>query len=302
MDEADYGAHVARVARADSVTSVTASRLKLGDMAVAKLRLAAPTGDITEPLGGDEEALVVSVSLHPGYAREAWVNGRALPATGPMAPGTSVFIDLRDANQTLFRTSVRMVQFYFSRRALNACADQQGASRLGELQVQSMIPLLDPTFHQLANIVRPGFARSAEINRLFVDSVLLAGAAHLLDTYGGERGDKPYRGGLAPWQLRRAMDMLEADLHGDLSLAGIATECRLSPRHFARAFTQSTGVPPHRWLLQRRVEKAKDLLRDPSLSLLQVARATRFSNESHFNRSFSAIVGHTPGAWRRAIS
>ena len=302
MEEARYSERVAKLSRADSVTAFTAGRLKLGEMEVTKLRLDHPTGEITEPLGGRDDALVVSVSLHPGYARDAWVNGRALPAMEPMDVGASVFIDLRDANQTLFRTSIRMIQFYFSRQALNLCADEQGSARLGDLQHSAMTPLMDPTFHQLAKIIGPALARPEEVNRLFVDSVLAAGTAHLLDTYGGVRGDKPYRGGLAPRQLRGAMDMLEADIDGDLSLAAIATECRLSPRHFARAFSQSTGVPPHRWLLQRRVEKAKDLLRNPSLSLLDVARATRFSNQSHFNRSFSAIVGHTPGAWRRARS
>ena len=302
MDEANYAARVGMIARADSVTSFSASRLKLGEMAITKLRLAVPTGEITAPLGGDDDALVVSVSLEPGYARDAWINGRALPDIGPMAVGSSVLIDMRDANQTLFRTGIRMVQFYFSRRALNICADEQGASRMGELQAKPMMPLQDAAFHQLAKIVRPAFARSSEVSPLFVDSVMMAGSAHLLQAYGGVRGDRPYRGGLAPWQLRRAIDMLDSDLDSDLSLAAIAMECRLSPRHFARAFTQSTGVPPHRWLLQRRVDKAKNLLRDPTLSLQDVAKAARFANQSHFNRAFAAIVGHPPGAWRRARS
>jgi AraC-like DNA-binding protein len=67
-------------------------------------------------------------------------------------------------------------------------------------------------------------------------------------------------GGLAPWQLRLARDTINANLDGDFSLEQIARECRLSVSHFARAFTRSTGISPHRWLMQRRVEVAKDLM------------------------------------------
>jgi AraC-like DNA-binding protein len=106
------------------------------------------------------------------------------------------------------------------------------------------------------------------------------------------------RGGLAPWQLQSAKAMLESDLH-DLPLARIAAECGLSVRHFSRAFRQSTGMPPHRWLLRQRVERAKALLADRSLSLADVALACGFGDQSHFTRVFAAVAGHSPGVWRR---
>jgi len=110
------------------------------------------------------------------------------------------------------------------------------------------------------------------------------------------------RGGLAPWQARRAKELLNANLDGKLPLSQLAEKCGLSTRHFARAFRQSTGVPPHRWLLSRRVDRAKDLLRDPALSLAEVALACGFADQSHFTRMFTTLVGLSPGLWRRMAS
>jgi AraC-like DNA-binding protein len=110
------------------------------------------------------------------------------------------------------------------------------------------------------------------------------------------------RGGLAPWQLRRAEALMSGNLSVQVPLGKVAEECGLSVRHLARAFRQSTGVPPHRWLLNRRVERAKELLPDSNLSLSDVALACGFGDQSHFTRSFTAAVRLSPGLWRRLQS
>ena len=110
------------------------------------------------------------------------------------------------------------------------------------------------------------------------------------------------RGGLAPWQLRRAEALMSGNLSVQVPLGKVAEECGLSVRHLARAFRQSTGVPPHRWLLNRRVERAKELLPDSKLTLSDVALACGFGDQSHFTRSFTAAVRLSPGLWRRLQS
>ena len=107
------------------------------------------------------------------------------------------------------------------------------------------------------------------------------------------------RGGLAPWQLRRAEALMGQNLSVQVPLDQVAEECGLSVRHLARAFRQSTGVPPHRWLLDRRVERAKELLPNTKLSLTDVALACGFGDQSHFTRTFTAVVRLSPGVWRR---
>jgi len=100
------------------------------------------------------------------------------------------------------------------------------------------------------------------------------------------------------WQERRAR-LLEAQLDGEVTLSRLAQECGLSVSHFARAFRQSTGTSPHRWLLVRRAEKAKDLLHNSALPLAEIGLACGFGDQSHFTRVFTKLTGASPGASRR---
>jgi AraC-like DNA-binding protein len=93
--------------------------------------------------------------------------------------------------------------------------------------------------------------------------------------------------------------MLLADLAGATPLAEIARFCGLSAGHFARAFRRSTGLAPHAWLLNARVERAMVLLRQPGKSLSEIALACGFADQSHFGRVFTRLTGQSPRAWRR---
>jgi AraC-like DNA-binding protein len=107
------------------------------------------------------------------------------------------------------------------------------------------------------------------------------------------------RSGLAPWQLRRAEDLLRASLADHFSLACIAAACKLSVGHFTRAFKASTGVPPQQWIMATRVANAQTLLVNSTLSLVEVSEECGFTDQSHFTRIFGRIAGTSPGVWRR---
>jgi AraC family transcriptional regulator len=107
------------------------------------------------------------------------------------------------------------------------------------------------------------------------------------------------RGGLAPWQLRRVNDFVDANLDGDPSIARLAGECGLSVSHFARAFKQAVGLPPHQWLTKRRVDRARELLLDSGVELAEIALTCGFVDQSHLTRVFSRAEGCSPGRWRR---
>ena len=109
------------------------------------------------------------------------------------------------------------------------------------------------------------------------------------------------RGGLALWQVRRAKDLLSANLDGAITLKEIAQECRLSVSHFSRGFRHIVGVAPHKWLLSFRVDSAKKLLREQEKTLSDVALACGFADQSHFTRVFTRMTGISPGAWRRKL-
>jgi len=107
------------------------------------------------------------------------------------------------------------------------------------------------------------------------------------------------RGSLPAWKERRIKELMRSELSTKLSLRRLAAECDLSVRHFARAFSQSTGVTPHRYLLRLRLDKARELLLDPTLRLHEIAMTCGFADQSHFTRVFSASEKVSPGIWRR---
>jgi transcriptional regulator GlxA family with amidase domain len=106
------------------------------------------------------------------------------------------------------------------------------------------------------------------------------------------------RGGLPPHALRRVRDYVEAHLEDNIGLEELAGMAGLSTSHFGRAFKQSEGVSPHRYLLQCRVRHASGLLAETELSLSEIAIASGFADQSHFCRQFGKLVATTPSAYR----
>jgi AraC family transcriptional regulator len=100
-------------------------------------------------------------------------------------------------------------------------------------------------------------------------------------------------------KLQRQVNLINVNLAHDLSIAEIAHECGLSSGYFARAFKRSTGVPPYQLLTKMRVERAKELLKDPRCELADIALLCGFVDQSHFTRVFSRSEGYSPGRWRR---
>lgn len=93
--------------------------------------------------------------------------------------------------------------------------------------------------------------------------------------------------------------MLLAKTDDNVSLEAIASACNLSRSYFIRAFRETTQHTPHQWVLEQRIEHARMLLRKSTWSLAEIAIACGFSDQSHFSRTFSQLVGTPPGNWRR---
>jgi AraC family transcriptional regulator len=129
----------------------------------------------------------------------------------------------------------------------------------------------------------------------------------LSDKVRGDRGaDQPsaqIRGGLAPWQIRRLNALVESHLAETLRCTDLAAAVRLSISHFTRMFAYSFGVPPHAYIVERRIAHAKYLIETADTPLCEIALACGFANQSHLSRAFRRVAGQTPNSWRRnAIS
>ncbi len=135
---------------------------------------------------------------------------------------------------------------------------------------------------------------------LAIDQFSLMFGAHILQTYGGlSRLPEVVTRGLAPWQARRAAEVLRSRLDGGVRLNTLARECGMSVSHFTRSFRATFGVSAHGWLVQRRIELAKDLMRTTAYPLVDIALRCGFSDQAAFSRTFTRAVGVSPGRWRR---
>jgi AraC-like DNA-binding protein len=123
----------------------------------------------------------------------------------------------------------------------------------------------------------------------------------LLASLGQPAPTPQARGGLPPGAIRRVREYVEAHLSESMDLAELAGIAGLSVFHFARQFKQSAGVTPHHYLVQRRVERAQDMLSRTDLSLSEIALAAGFSDQSHLARHFRQMLGTTPGEFRWSL-
>jgi len=108
------------------------------------------------------------------------------------------------------------------------------------------------------------------------------------------------RGGLSPGAYRRVREYIGANLDSNIGLDALAAEAGLSVYHFARAFKQTVGLPPHHYLLQQRIQRAAQLIESTDRPLSEIALSLGFSDQSHFAKHFSRFMGSTPSVFRRA--
>jgi AraC family transcriptional regulator len=243
-----------------------------------------------------EDAFAFEVTLAPLAAGEMWVDGRS-SGRNTAGPGDTYLFDLSRGTIADLAPPFDFLRFCLPVTTLDRLAYDRGLRRVGGLRTTSRgIP--DPVMHGLAISLLAGLQDPPAATSLLVDYIALAFHAHIVTAYGGVLGGGS-RAGLAPWQLRRTYEFIEAHLDGDPSIGELAKECGLSESHFARAFRQATGVPPHRWLMTRRIERAKELLLEGDLELTQIALACGFADQSHLNRHFVRAEGYSPGKWRR---
>ena len=122
---------------------------------------------------------------------------------------------------------------------------------------------------------------------------------HVFRAYAdGLSRSPPAIGGLGARRLRRVVDYIEAHLGDDISLRDLAVQAGLSPLHFGEAFKASTGTSPHRYLVERRIRRAKELLLGAEQSIAEIAIFVGFASHSHFTDNFRRLTGTTPSRFR----
>jgi AraC-like DNA-binding protein len=269
--------------------------------AITRLRSATGIPDRTTRVPS-EAALLVSVAILPVPLRayELWIDGKAIDL--PYIPSfrTNV-VDLQSDPVCWVGAGFDYVHYHVPRVGLDEIARDHGIEPLGSYKFAQGEQ--DIVLAQLTRYILPLIGSRDWTNALALDQFSLILGAHVLRNYAGLPplgGTK--RGGLAPWQGRRAVEMMRENLEGNIHLSDMARECGLSVSHFTRAFRKSFGESPYCWLLERRIDRSKTLLVTTDLPIADIAIQSGFSDQAAFTRAFGRIVGDSPGRWRRALT
>ena len=296
-----YGEALAENFGADDGPFVVTRSLPNAEIAVTEINVLRPFGEMSAPLPRQDGYMIV-YHVEDLMGIQYREDGRPFTPGHVRAGGTTIH-DLRREPVVLVDRPLHTIQWFMPHAALDALADAGNAPYVDDLRHEPTVPVYDDVIGHMNLALLPALRAAGRVSRLFVDSMTTAFAAHLAEAYGGMRAARRRsRGLLASWQERQAKEMMLADLTGATSLASIAAACGLSGAHFARAFRNSTGLPPHAWLNQARVERAMTLLRQRGKSLSEIALECGFFDQSHFTRVFARRVGLAPGAWRRTVS
>lgn len=170
------------------------------------------------------------------------------------------------------------------------------------IEIADRFQLRDPILEHIAWAFKADIEAGSASGRFFRESLSAAFAARLLQRHN--RRSLPMRdahGGMSAWKLKQVVTYIEDNLESDLSLQEIAKVAGISVSHLKTLFRQSTGVPVHQYVLRRRVERAKLLLKDHSLSIAHVAFAAGFAHQSHLARHMKRLLGVTPAAARKEL-
>jgi AraC-like DNA-binding protein len=296
-----YGQSLGEKFGVEEAPYIVTRSLQRAEIALTEVRIDKALGQLSDPIPR-EDAYELALVLRDLPDCSYWEDGRQI-SRNTIRAGECTIHDLRRDPQVLIDQPLHSLLMYLPQTAFNALADEGNVPRVDELSYDPGFGMPDETVRNIGLSLLAGVRAPHEVSQLFLDHVTLGLAAHVARTYGGMHArSRPTQGGLAPWQEKRSKEMLAGDLSGATPLFEVAKACGLSVSHFSRAFRRSTGLAPHAWLLDVRVEAAKSMLRQRDSSLSMIALGCGFADQSHFTRVFTRRVGLSPGAWRKYLA
>jgi AraC family transcriptional regulator len=226
---------------------------------------------------------------------ERWIEGRW--ERGIKAPGFICISPCDSLQRSAWDRGATSTLFFADKSVLDRLARESGLAP--EAQLRSPLAANDPLIrHSLASLVEHQLTHGS-VPRLLFSSAGQHIAMHLLVHYSLSARPETAGGTMPAWRLKRAIDYIEAHLGDNFGLDELAAAVEMTPHYFCRAFRMTTGVPPYRYALNRRIERAKELLSTTARSVTEIAFELGFASNAHFSSSFRQAVGHPPSLYRR---
>jgi AraC family transcriptional regulator len=167
------------------------------------------------------------------------------------------------------------------------------------LELLPVFQIRDPQLEAIALMLLAELQQENAGSKFYIESLTNVLAVHLLRQYTTTKPHVPiYEGGLPQRQLMQVLDYINDHLHQEIKLADLAALLGISQFHFCHLFKQSTAIPPYQYLLQQRIDKAKQLLKQTELSIVDIALSCGFSSHSHLSKQFRQFTGTTPRMYR----
>lgn len=291
-----FGDELARVFELSNSQSLL---LRTNNSTLAVTHLVSSSGQPTptKPIVAEQGFSIPIQMAHPDAANWcSWVDSRYHHTPKWELGGIGIY-DLESHPRVLWNTPFEVIHFNVPRATLNAFTEDANLPTVSELHGPE--GLRDPVLHHLAQMIVPFVREKNVIPGLFVDHYFQMLCGRLVISYGSVTSTVDcHRGGLAPWQIRRTLELLESDLSGDLRLNRLASECGLSMSHYCRCFRVSFGTSVHKFVITKRIERARRLMLQSNLPLVGIALEAGFSDQAAFSRTFGAIIGTPPARWR----
>lgn len=253
-----------------------------------------PLHDVVEPMSHH-----VIMAYNGVMQRMERRSGKSV-AIGTFRPGVVIIIPEGSTSRWDIPKPVDVVQLYLPDATLKRVADEAATARPADLLERTAHP--DTITSRLLLSAADSLEGNGALDALFRHQLTDLLATRVLAAHTGTPTTfQPTMGGLSPKVLLRAIERLRSDSDADVSLDALASDAGLSRFHFCRAFKESTGLSPHAWLRQHRLEQAMNMLRETDDSIVSVAAALGYSSQTAFAAAFRKLTGETPSDWRRRV-
>jgi AraC family transcriptional regulator len=185
---------------------------------------------------------------------------------------------------------------------LDTVAEQHGFDSR-RVEIRNRFQIRDAQLENICWALKAEMESNYPSGRLYTDSLAVSVASRLVSTYSSvSQRTIAKNGGLGGRRYKQTLAYIEDNLSEDLSLSRIASVSGVSASHFKTLFRESAGVPLHQYVIQRRIERAKDLLMQGKLSIAEIALSTGFSHQSHLARHMRRSVGLSPRAMKQLFA
>lgn len=257
-----------------------------------------PSGEIEHPPSTHH---FMALHLTPSIRRVAHIGDRqyeGMISVGELCLHPSVY-----SGFYAWETTDEIVTFIFKSDFLSRIAAQTECLNPNQIELRPIVRDRDRQIEYIARSFLAEMQTEAIGGKLYGETLATQFAIHLLRNYCiFPLQLKQYHGGLSSRQLKAAISYIDAHLESSIRLKDLARVCRINSEHyFCLLFKQSMGIPPYRYVLQQRIEKAKQLLKQNKLPLKEVALRCGFCDQSAFSRTFKKCVGTTPKKYRQEL-